>query len=177
MQLSISIWLALFVAFVPSQARHVSRMVMETHEDACTGLNAAECCAQTLDLAGFRATGDQLPKGAKNPVRFSCSNEAKNVPVTACRSIAMARGISASEVSALCVPETLEKRCSGDARCSACVAELEKLRFKASYRACYAVTFVSARPGDAAKVIILHAATPDAAGSGVEVRKRRTVVQ
>jgi hypothetical protein len=168
--------LALLFTWIPAQTRHASRMLLETHDDACSGLTTAECCAQSLELAGFRATGDQIPKAAKTPVRLSCNDTNKVVPPAACRSISMARGFSAKDVSTSCAADTLEKRCRGDALCSSCVDDLTKLDFKAAYRACYAVTYKQEVAGDAAKVIIMHA-DANAAGGGVEIRKRRTVVQ
>jgi hypothetical protein len=169
--------LALLITWIPAQTRHASRMALETHEDACMGLTAAECCAQSLELAGFRATGDQIPRAAKSPVKLSCGDSSKVVPEAACRSISMARGFSAKDVSVSCAPDTLEKRCHDEPLCRACVTDLAKLEFKSGYRACYAVTYKHAASSDDASVIILHDTKASAAGGGVEIRKRRTVVQ
>jgi hypothetical protein len=169
--------LAFLLTFIPAQTRHTSRMVLETHEDICTGLSNAECCTQSLELAGFRATGDQIPRAAKNPVRMSCADPEKVVPEAACRSISMARGLAAKEVSTSCAPTTLERRCHDEPLCRSCVDDLTKLEFKGAYRACYGVTSKAAATDDPAKVIILHAGSPDAANGSFEIRKRRTVVQ
>lgn len=127
---------------LPAQAKHVSAVVLERHDDVCMGLDEAECCAQKLQIAGFRATGDQLPRATKTPVRLSCSAPAKVFPETSCRLLALARGFNAKEASALCAPGQLAKRCHDDASCKQCVNDLGKLDWKAPHRACAAVTFV-----------------------------------
>jgi hypothetical protein len=181
----------LFSAFIPfdtqrasaqaGQAKHVSHMAVETHEDVCMGLSSAECCAQSLEVAVFRATGDQIPKAAKTPVRLSCSDPTAVVPEGACRSIAMARGFGAKDVGDLCVSATLAKRCDGANTCKTCVRELAKLKFQNPERACLAATYVTP-PADATKVIQLRDEREDAnkppvgeGGNTFEIHKRTVV--
>jgi hypothetical protein len=178
MQSSFVLVLAFLGVLIPAQAKQVSKVVMETHDDVCMGLSTAECCAQSLEIAVFKATGDQIPKAAKNPVRFSCADPSAVVPEGACRSIAMARGFGAKDVSDLCSTDKLAKRCDGSAECKSCARDLSKLQFKSPERACLAATYVAPAANDGAKVIVLHDERSDAATSGgFEVRKRRTVVQ
>jgi hypothetical protein len=127
---------------MPAQTKQVSAVVMERHDDVCMGLDEAECCAQKLQIASFRATGDQLPRATKTPVRLSCSTPEKVFPETSCRLLALARGFNAKDASALCAPGQLAKRCQDDASCKQCVNDLGKLDWKAPHRACAAVTFV-----------------------------------
>jgi hypothetical protein len=170
-------------AFFPAQTKQssgASRMALTTYEDACTGLDDAQCCAQSLEIAGWKATGDQLPKAAKRSVLMSCGGSEKVVPDGACRNIALMRGFGAKDVSALCAAETLQKRCKDSESCDACVRDLDRLKFKNGARACYAVTHVPER-ADAAKVIVVQPSQvqpgqPNADGA-IVVRKRRTVVQ
>src|SRR5688572_20343607 len=83
---------ALLLSFFPAQAKHVATqakaggMSIETGE-ACAGLSAAECCGQMLELAGFRAQGDHLPRLIKTTVHLACMNEQKTVTPQVCRSI------------------------------------------------------------------------------------------
>ncbi len=169
--------LALFGFFIPAQTRHTSHMAFETHQDACTGLSSGECCAQMLEIAVFRATGDQVPKAAKTPVRLSCAAPSSVVPEGACRSIAMARGFAVKDVSGLCAVDKIGKRCEDNAGCKSCARELVKLGFQNAERACLAATYVPASADGGDTVIVLHDGKSDASGSGIEVRKRRTVVQ
>lgn len=154
-------------------------MALTTYEDACTGLDDAQCCAQSLEIAGFKATGDQLSKTVKRSVQMSCGGSEKVVPDGACRNIAMMRGFGAKDVSALCAEGSLQKRCKDSESCDACVRDLDRLKFKNGVRACYAVTHVPER-ADAAKVIVVQqgqaTGQPNADGA-IVIRKRRTVVQ
>ena len=77
----------------PDAAR-ASRVQIERSSDVCSALSPAECCAQMLEIAVFRATGDQVPK-AEAPVRLSCKDPDRIIPDNACRLIAMGRGFSA----------------------------------------------------------------------------------
>ena len=169
--------LALFVAFIPAQTRRASRMAIETRQDACSGLTDAECCAQSLEVACFRATGDQVPRAAKTPLRLSCADATQGVPEGACRSIALARGIPVKDIGVLCTAETLEKRCDDAAACKNCVRDLDKLHFASSYRACYPVTYTTPVPAGDATVIILQTGKQDDANGGIEIRRRRTVLR
>lgn len=177
MQASITLFFALFLTFIPAQTRQASRIAIETRQDACSGLTDAECCAQSLELAGFRATGDQVPRAAKTPLRLSCASPELVVPEGACRSIALARGLGAKEVGTLCAPATLEKRCDAADGCKSCMHDLEKLRFSSSHRACYAVTYTTPVAASSSTLIIVPDAKQDAANGGVLIRKRRTIVQ
>ncbi|MET0391367.1 MAG: hypothetical protein ABW321_35665 [Polyangiales bacterium] len=119
------------------------RMQLERSSEVCSALDPSECCAQMLEIALFRATGDQVPKSAKAPVRLSCKDERRTIPENACRLIAMGRGFGAREAAQLCAPAGLEKRCADDAVCKLCVSDLAHLDWKASARACYALTYVA----------------------------------
>lgn len=132
-----------------------------------------------LELAGFRATGDQVPKGAKTPLRLSCADATQVVPEGACRSIAFGRGIAVKDVGALCVSETMAKRCEESATCKTCVADLEKLKFTEPVRACLPVTYTAKIATEGETVIILRDDDGKSAADGgnVVIRKRRTVVR
>ena len=121
---------------------HTKQMDIERSDDVCGALSSAECCAQMLEIALFRATGDHVPKAAKAPVRLSCNDPDQTIPENACRLIAMSRGIGAREAAELCAPATLSKRCAGDDTCRQCMSDLERLDWKSSARACYALTYV-----------------------------------
>jgi hypothetical protein len=177
--------LGLSLAVLPAQhqsaqaqsrgARNVSRVVMERHSDACTNLDPAQCCAQMLEIAIFRATGDQLPRAAKTPVRLSCEAPAKVFPETSCRMLALARGFGAKDASELCEPATLAKRCQGDNTCKQCVQDLDRMAWKSSHRACYAITYVDRPSNDNSRIVSVTRGKPNAAGQ--VVRMRRTVLR
>src|SRR5262249_4764014 len=98
---------------MPAQSREATRLAkveIRPNSEVCSALSPAECCAQMLEIAVFRATGDQLPKGAKTPVRLSCNDPAHTIPDNACRLIAMGRGFSANAAAELCAPASLAKR-------------------------------------------------------------------
>jgi len=159
---------------LPAQSHHVSRMVMERHDDACSGLSPAECCAQMLEIAVFRATGDQVPRAAKTPVRLSCADPDRTFAENSCRLITLSRGFNPREASDICAPASLTKRCSGDAPCKQCMTDLDRLEWKAPARACYALTYVPKTTGDGTKVVTLG--DSKAANGGTAVRVRRLVV-
>jgi hypothetical protein len=166
---------------VPAQTKQPSRMALETHADVCMGLSPAECCAQSIEIALFHATGDQIPKAAKLPVRLSCADPTNVVPEGACRSIALARGFAAKDASELCAAATLTKRCNGNDDCKSCSQELAKLKFQNGERACLAATHVATATDGGSKTIVLHDDKPKPAvgegGNTFEIRKKRTVVQ
>jgi hypothetical protein len=137
-------WLWMAFPAQTQEGAHRSRMTIERSTDVCSALRPDECCAQMLEIALFRATGDQLPKSAKVPVRLSCKDPERTMPDNACRLIAMGRGLDARAVAELCAPEKLAKRCSDDATCKQCMSDLERLEWKAPARACYALTYVAA---------------------------------
>lgn len=179
----------LLLAFIPAQTRSVaaqshsvaapargaSKLVLERHSDACTNLDPAQCCAQMLEIAAFKATGDQLPKAMKTPVRLSCEVPAKVFPETSCRMLALARGFGAKDANELCAPATLAKRCQGDSTCKQCVADLDRMAWKSSHRACYAITYVDRASNDGTKVVSYTRGKPNP--NGAVVRMRRTVLR
>ena len=110
----------LCVTAVSAQSRPRSRMDIERSDDVCSALSPA----------------------AKAPVRLSCKDPEQTIPENACRLIAMGRGIGAREAADLCAPASLAKRCADDDTCRQCMSDLERLDWKASARACYALTYV-----------------------------------
>jgi hypothetical protein len=173
--------LGLLLGFVPAQTHQVSRgaskVVLEHHADACENLDPAQCCAQMLEIAVFRATGDQLPKATKTPVRLSCETPQKVFPETSCRMLALARGFGAKAVNELCAPATLAKRCNADDGCKQCVEDLDKLSWRSSHRACYALTYVERGSRDGAKVVSVTKGQPTTGPNATLVRMKRTVLQ
>ena len=160
---------------MPAQSRAVSRMVLERHDNACQGLDPAQCCAQMLEIAVFRATGDQVPKATKTPVRLSCADPERIFAENSCRMIAMSRGFNARDAGEICAPGSLSTRCHGDETCRQCVSDLDRLAWKAPQRACYALTYVPKASGDGPKVVILGEGK--ATNGGQVVRVRRYVVR
>lgn len=173
------IFVSLLFGALPAQTKQVNRVVMETHADACMGLDEAQCCAQKLQIAGFRATGDQLPKATKTPLRLSCEVPEKVFPENSCRLLALARGFAAKDASDLCAPATLVKRCQGDSACKQCVDDLDKLSWRSSHRACYALTYVERPSAGGPKVVSVTKAKPNQANSvnAQFVRLRRSIIQ
>jgi hypothetical protein len=176
MQAVAMVLLGWLLGVMPAQSRQASRMVLERHGDACTGLSPAECCAQLLEIAVFRATGDQVPKAAKTPVRLSCADPDRTFAENSCRLIALSRGFNAREAGDICTPGSLAKRCSGDASCKQCMSDLDRLDWKAPQRACYALTYVPKASGDGTRVVTLGGSKA-AANGGATVRVRRLVVR
>ena len=160
---------------IPAQSRAVNRMVMERTDDVCAHLNPAECCAQMLEIAVFRATGDQVPKAARSPVRLSCADPTKTFAETSCRLITISRGFSAREAGDICAPSSLAKRCSDDGTCKQCMSDLDKLEWKAPQRACYALTY-QPKVNNGTRVVTLDNSTAPS-GNGQSVRVRRMVVR
>ena len=131
------------VTFTQAQSKPGrARMDIQRSDDVCSALSAPECCVQMLEIALFRATGDHVPKAAKSPVRLSCRDPEQTIPENACRLIAMGRGFGAREAAELCAPASLPKRCTDDDTCRQCMSDLERLDWKSSARACYALTYV-----------------------------------
>ena len=166
--------LSLLFGFFPAQVR--SRVVMERHDDVCTGLDEAQCCAQMLQIAAFKATGDQLPRKTKGPVRLSCEAPEKEFPETSCRMLALARGFAAKDASELCAPATLAKRCQGDSTCKQCVADLDRMAWKAPHRACYAITYTPRAASNGVKVVTITNGKASSNPNASVVRMRRTVL-
>jgi hypothetical protein len=125
-----------------SQAQSKSRVEIQRSDDVCSELSEEECCAQMLAIALYRATGDQVPRKAKVPVRLSCQDPSRTIPENACRLIAMGRGLSAQDAADVCAPSGLVKRCSGDGPCRQCMEDLSRLEWKGAARACYALTYL-----------------------------------
>lgn len=125
-----------------AQAKPRSQVEIQRSSDVCSELDDAACCAQMLEIAVFRATGDQVPRKAKGPVRLSCQDPDRIIPENACRLIAMGRGLSAQDAADLCAPAGLVKRCSSDGPCRQCMEDLSRLDWKGSARACYALTYL-----------------------------------
>ena len=117
------------------------RMEIERSDDVCSELNDEECCAQMLEIALFRATGDQVPRKAKVPLRLSCQDPNHTIPENACRLIAMGRGLSAQDAADVCAPTGLVKRCTSDTACRQCREDLSRLSWKGAARACHALTY------------------------------------
>lgn len=119
-----------------------SHMEIERSTDVCSELSDEECCAQMLEIALFRATGDQVPRKAKVPVRLSCQDPNHTIPENACRLIAMGRGLSAQDAADVCAPAGLVKRCTSDTACRQCLEDLSRLSWKGAARACHALTYL-----------------------------------
>lgn len=140
----------------PHQDR--GRLEVQHSDDICGELSDEECCAQMLEIAVFRATGDQVPRRAKGPVRLSCKGSNRTIPDNACRLIAMGRGLNAREAADACAPSGLVKRCASDGTCRQCMDDLSKLEWKGAARACYALTFVPQVDVGAVRVLTLRRA-------------------
>jgi hypothetical protein len=169
------VMVGLLLSFFPAQTRQVSRVTMERHDNACLGLDEAQCCAQMLEIAGFRATGDQLPKATKTPVRLSCETPEKVFPETSCQLLMLGRGFDAKSARDICAPGTLAKRCQGDGTCKQCVQDLDKLSWRSSHRVCYALTYVErAVPRERSKVVTVTRGKNGNSADAQVVRVRRT---
>jgi len=129
-------------AHAQSASKSSRQLEIQQSDDVCSELSDEECCAQMLEIAVFRATGDQVPRGAKGPLRLSCKGSNRTIPDNACRLIAMGRGLNAQEAADACAPSGLVKRCASDGTCRQCMDDLDKLAWKGAARACYALTFV-----------------------------------
>ena len=167
---------ALLLSFVPlqtkqaaRQAKVVSSMSIETGE-ACSGLTAEECCGQMLELAGFRAQGDYLPRLVKTTVQLACMDEHKVVTPQVCRSIAISRGFSVKDTDDICKPA--QRDCQKDGTCRQCVRDLVKLDYQGSHHVCRALTYVPQR-GRTRVVVIRNGGTADS-DTRFEVTRNRT---
>jgi hypothetical protein len=159
----------------PAQSHMASRMVLEHHDDACMNLSPAECCQQMLEIALFRATGDQVPRAAKTPVRLSCADPGKTFAETSCRLLSMSRGFNAHDTNEICSPSSLTKRCNGDPSCKQCMSDMDHLEWKGSQRACYALTYVSRPNTDGTRVVTLNDPKRTAANSGNTLTIHHTI--
>jgi hypothetical protein len=162
------------LGIMPAQSREATRlahMELQRSSDVCSALTPAECCAQMLEIAVFRATGDQVPKAAKAYVRLSCQDPDRTVPDNACKMIAAGRGFSARAAAELCAPAALTKRCTGDETCKQCMTDLDRLEWKAAQRACYALTYVPKVEERSTRVVTLEPTKKPANGELVRVRR------
>jgi hypothetical protein len=134
--------LLLWSSTLEAQSKARGQLEIQRSSDVCSALDEAECCAQMLEIALYRATGDQVPKKAKVPLRLSCQDPNRTIPENACRLIAMGRGLSAQDAADACAPAGLVKRCSSEAPCRQCMEDLDRLEWKGAARACYALTYL-----------------------------------
>jgi hypothetical protein len=171
------------LGLVPAQAKHVSAthakaasggMTIETGE-ACAGLTAEECCGQMLELAGFRAQGDYLPRTIKTFVQLTCMNDSKRVTPQVCKSIAVSRGFAPKDAEAICKPA--QRDCQKDGTCRQCVKDLVKLDYQASHHVCHALTYIPDRTRTRVVVIRDGAAPEGGDGTRFEVTRQRTHVR
>ncbi len=172
-----SLLLSLFPAQVKQastrQAKAISGMSMQTGE-ACDGLSQAECCGQMLELAGFRAQGDYLPRTVKTTVQLACASEPRVVTPQVCRSISLSRGFPVKDADAICKPARGE--CQKDGTCRKCVDDLERLAYRGSHHVCRALPYVP----DAARarvVVIRDEGAGADSDTRFEITRRRTSVR
>jgi hypothetical protein len=155
------------------QAKAISGMNLQTGE-ACEGLSPAECCGQMLELAGFRAQGDYLPRTVKTTVQLACASQPRVVTQQVCRSISLSRGFPVKDADAICKPARGE--CQKDGTCRQCVDDLERLDYRGSHHVCRALTYVP----DAARarvVVIRDSGAGADSDTRFEVTRRRTTVR
>lgn len=168
--------LAILVALIPAQAKQMSGVKtsgIESYgaEDACMGLSDEECCEQKLSIAGFRALGEHLPRDARITVKLSCMDEERVVPKGACKTIAISRGFSVADATAMCRSTGKMKRdCKKDGACRECMSELSKLDYSGSLHACFPVTYVA--PPSSRVVVVRPDGTADN-DTRFEVTRRR----
>lgn len=113
--------------------------------ERCQGLSPQECCEQQLQFAGFRASGDHVPRLVQNLVRLACADEHRVMAPQACRSIAVLRGFRGADLDAICRPA--QKACGDGKLCSECTSELRKLGYKGAHHVCRPITYVKATKG------------------------------
>ena len=170
--------LGLLFAFIPAQAKQIAGqgkvargMSIETGE-ACSGLTAEECCGQMLELAGFRAQGDHLPRLIKTTVQLTCNDARKTVTPQVCKSISVSRGFTPKDAAAICKPALRD--CQKDGTCRQCVSDLSRLSYQGSHHVCRALTYVpdQSRP----RVVVIRSGAQGAADSDTrfEVTRKRT---
>ena len=172
--------LALLPSFLPAQAQQAARQAKQVsggfsieRGEACSGLSPQECCGQMLELAGFRAQGDYLPRLIQTTVRLACEDERRVVTPQVCRSISTSRGFAPKEVDAICKPALRECRKNGT--CRQCVSDLGKLSYQGSHHACQAVTYVPDR--SPSRVVVLRSASSGEADSDTrfQITRRRSL--
>jgi len=167
---------ALLLVFAPMQTKQAARqakvmtsMSIETGE-ACSGLSSEECCGQMLELAGFRAQGDYLPRLVKTTVQLACMDERKVVTQQVCRSITISRGFSARDADDICKPA--QRDCQKDGTCRQCVRDLIKLDYQGSHHVCRALTYVPDRSRK--RVVVIRSEQPGDSDTRFEVTRSRT---
>lgn len=165
---------ALLLALVPSQARDGVRFAVEASANVCLGLSEAECCAQRLDYAGYRALGERLPERAQKTLSLSCGLESRVMTQGACRTIVSARGFGAPEVDRFCQPTTIERSCAKDGSCRTCMTDLARLSYRETHNACHAVTY--APPAEKRGTVVIRSAIV-VGRDGYEVTNRRYELQ
>jgi hypothetical protein len=172
---------ALLLGLIPAQTKHMATqakaaggMSIETGE-VCSGLSAAECCGQMLELAGFRAQGDHLPRLIKTTVHLACMNEQKKVTPQVCRSIAVSRGFAPKEADAICKPA--QRACQKHRPCRQCVSDLTELEYRGSHHVCRALTYMP-EPARRRVVVIRNGAAEEGnSDTRFEITRRRTTVR
>jgi hypothetical protein len=175
--------LGVLFAFIPAQAKQVAAagkvargMSIETSSEVCSGLTAEECCGQMLELAGFRAQGDHLPRLIKNAVQLTCQDERKTVTPQVCRSISVSRGFSLKDAEAICRPA--QRDCKKDGTCRKCVSDLNRLAYQGSHHVCHALTYVpEAIPRQRTVVIKTGIEVSADSDTRFEITRRRTHVR
>jgi hypothetical protein len=126
------------VSFTPA-----SDFTLQTGE-ICSDLSPRECCAQRLELVGFRAQGDHLPRLVKNVVKLACGDARRVMAPQACRNIAALRGFRSRDIDAICQPARVE--CASAESCKQCSAELQKLGYRGAHHVCRPLTYVKTSP-------------------------------
>jgi hypothetical protein len=168
----------ILLALVPARAQQSNRITVEQQE-ACTGLSNVECCEWTLRTAGFKSTGDHLPRLTIRAVQLSCTEPKKLANPAICRGIAFSRRFSASEVKALCDSGSIKKRCRENEACTRCVSELTRLGYGDSRWACMAVTYRRSGTPNGPVVVDLSDGkpppTPRTDATRQEIKRRRRV--
>lgn len=130
----------LVLSFAQTPAKQQAMTFSLKTGEVCSGLSQEECCAQMVEFAGFKAQGDQLPRLVKSSVKLACMQREAGLSEQVCRSILTTRGFSVDDADAVCAPAKLRARCAHDADCSRCTNDLQKLSYRGSQNACYAVT-------------------------------------
>ncbi len=133
--------LMLSLMSVPSAGKSDPAAFSLTTGEVCTGLTDEECCAQMLDVAGFRAQGDQLPRLVRGSIKLACNQSGRSATQHTCRSILTTRGLRAEDADNACAPKLLSSRCEEDSDCDRCRSDLRKLDYSGGENACYAVTY------------------------------------
>jgi hypothetical protein len=170
----------LLLGFFPAQAKQIAAsakgggMSIEAGGDVCSGLSREECCGQMLELAGFRAQGDHLPRLIKNAVHLTCMDQQKTVRPQVCKSISVSRGFSPKDAEAICKPA--QRECQKDGTCRQCVSDLAKLDYSGSHHVCHALTYVPERSGPRV-VVIRDGARGADSDTSFEITRRRTTVR